>query len=357
MTHPATMRAQVLTEAGAPLRLVEVPVPTPAPGEVLVRVEAAGLNPLDVKIAAGQAAHARVTPPAVLGLDMAGTVVAVGAPGPDGAAPSATFGVGDAVYGLVGGVGGVPGTLAEYVAVDAALLALRPTAWSAVQAAAVPLGFVTAWEGLVDRAAVAEGESVLVHGGAGGVGHLAVQLALARGGRVWATGRERHTDVIRGLGAVPIDAEHATVEEYVREHTAGEGFDVVLDTLGGENLDRSFLAVRRYTGRVVSSLGWGRHDLAPLSFRGATYSGVFTLLPLLTGEGRAAHGRILTAAADLGAQGRLTPVVHAELPAGRRRTGLGDRGGRGAGGEGGRPGGIGPRSLPEAGRVASPQQR
>jgi NADPH:quinone reductase-like Zn-dependent oxidoreductase len=296
------MRAQVLVAPGEPLRLSELPVPAPGPGEVLVRIAAAGLNPLDTKIALGEAAHAQVEAPAVLGLDAAGTVVATG-PGVSG------FDVGDAVFGMIGGVGGVQGSLAEYAAVDADLLAHKPSAWSMAEAAAVPLGFITAWEGLVDRARVGDGDTVLVHGGAGGVGHLAVQLAAARGARVWATGRQGQAEVLRALGAVPIDFERSTVEDYVDEHTGGQGFDVVLDTLGGANLDRSFTAVKRYTGHVVSSLGWGDHSLAPLSFRGATYSGVFTLLPLLTGEGRSAHGRILEAASALGSEGTLRALV------------------------------------------------
>jgi NADPH:quinone reductase-like Zn-dependent oxidoreductase len=297
------MQAQVLAVAGEPLELRELPVPAPGPGEVLVRIAAAGLNPLDTKIALGQAAHARVETPAVLGLDAAGTVAATG-PGVLG------FAVGDEVFGMIGGVGGVQGSLAEYAAVDADLLAHKPAAWSMAEAAAAPLGVITAWEGLVDRAGVGAGDTVLVHGGAGGVGHLAVQIAVARGARVWATARAGQAEVVRGFGGTPIDYELTSVEDYVAEHTEGAGFDVVFDTLGGENLDRSFTAVKRYTGHVVSSLGWGTHALAPLSFRGATYSGVFTLLPLLTGEGRAAHGRILAAAAALGSEGRLRPLVH-----------------------------------------------
>jgi NADPH:quinone reductase len=178
------------------------------------------------------------------------------------------------------------------------------------EAAAAPLSVITAWEGLVDRADVRQGSTVLVHGGAGGVGHVVVQLARARGARVWATASAAHAEVVRGLGAVPIDYRTTSVDDYVAEHTDGEGFDIVYDTVGGENLDRSFLAVKRYTGHVVTSLGWGTHSLAPLSFRGATYSGVFTLLPLLTGRGRAAHGRILAAAAALGERDELRPLVH-----------------------------------------------
>jgi NADPH:quinone reductase-like Zn-dependent oxidoreductase len=299
------MRAQVLSSFGQPLSLSTLARPVAREGEVLVRIAAAGLNPLDDKIAAGAAAHARVTPPAILGLDAAGTVAALG--------PDVTdFAVGDEVFGMIGGVGTVQGSLAEYAAVDASLLARKPQAWSFAEAAAVPLGFITAWEGLVDRARVSSGQTVLVHGGAGGVGHLAVQIAAARGAEVFATGSARQHDTIAALGAKPIDHATTSVEEYVARHTGGAGFDIVLDTVGGENLDRSFAAVRTYHGHVVSSLGWGTHSLAPLSFKGATYSGVFTLLPLLTGQGRAHHGEILRAAADLAERGLLRPIVHGD---------------------------------------------
>jgi NADPH:quinone reductase-like Zn-dependent oxidoreductase len=177
------------------------------------------------------------------------------------------------------------------------------------EAAALPLAVITAWEGLVDRAGVGGRQLVLVHGGAGGVGHVAVQIALARGATVFATGSGKDFGTIRALGAEPIDYRATTPGQYVAEYTGGEGFDVVFDTIGGATLDASFTAVRTYTGHVVSILGWGEHSLAPLSFRGATYSGVFSLLPILTGKGRARHGRILAEAAELIDAGKLTPIV------------------------------------------------
>ncbi|HEX4246442.1 MAG TPA: zinc-binding dehydrogenase, partial [Pseudonocardia sp.] len=184
-------------------------------------------------------------------------------------------------------------------------------ALTAREAAALPLVAITAWEGLVDRAGVHAGQRVLIHGGAGGIGQVAVQIAVARGAEVFATGSARSLGAIRELGATPIDYTTTTVDEYVAEHTGGEGFDVIYDTVGGTTLDDSFSAARRYTGHVVSALGWGSHSLAPLSFRGATYSGVFTLLPMLTGLGREHHGEILrevTALADAGAlRPRLDP--------------------------------------------------
>src|SRR5262249_3951977 len=110
---------------------------------------------------------------------------------------------------------------------------------------------------------------------------------------------------ISQLGAHPIDRTEP-VDRYVATHTAGAGFDIVYDTAGGSALDASFQAIRRF-GHVVSALGWGTHTLAPLSFRGGTYSGVFTLLPLLTGEGKAHHGDILREATTLVDIGLLMP--------------------------------------------------
>jgi NADPH:quinone reductase len=294
------MRAAVLTEFGAPLELTELEFPTPGPGEVLVRVLASAVNPLDTKIRRGLAPHAKMEPPAVLGIDMAGVVEAVGE-GVDGFRP------GDEVFGMTGGVGGIQGSLAEFAAVDGRLLAPKPRSLSMAQSAAVPLAFVTAWEALVDRADVRDGQRVLVHGGAGGVGYVAIQLALSRGAEVYATGGPASQEVIAQAGAVAIDYTSVSPTEYVNTHTEGAGFDVVFDNVGGTTLDESFGAVKRYTGHVVSALGWGTHSLAPLSFRGATYSGVFTLLPLLTGEHREHHGMAVRAAATLADAGRLSP--------------------------------------------------
>jgi NADPH2:quinone reductase len=304
MNTNATMSALRLEAAGQPLALVTVDRPVAGPGEVLVRIAAAGLNPLDGKIRAGQGGHARQPAPAILGIDMAGHVEAVG-PGVEGFKP------GDAVYGMTGGVAGVQGSLAQYAAVDARLLAHAPSAMPLVEAAAMPLVFITAWEGLVDRAGVQAGQSVLVIAGAGGVGSMAVQLAVARGAHVFATGSQAQKDVITGLGATWIDRD-APMTDVVDTHTAGEGFDVVYDTLGGATLDAAFIAARRYGGHVVSSLGWGTHALAPLSFRAATYSGVFTLMPLLTGKGRQHHGEIMAEATKLADAGKLRPVLSAQ---------------------------------------------
>ena len=301
MSKSAAMKAAVLENYGAPFRLTDVPRPAPRPGQVLVRIMASGINPLDLKIRSGTADHARHPLPAILGIDLAGVVDAVG---PDVTA----FRVGDEVYGMTGGVGGIQGSLAEYAAVDAALLALKPSHFSMREAASLPLVFITAWEGLVDRAHLSAGSTVLVQGGAGGVGSMAIQIARAFDAKVFATAAAGRAGMIEQLGATPIDYAQMQVEHYIDRYTSGRGFDVVYDTAGGTSLDASFKAVARF-GHVVSSLGWGTHALAPLSFRAGTYSGVFTLLPLLTGEGKAHHGEILREATRLAEAGMIKPLV------------------------------------------------
>jgi NADPH:quinone reductase-like Zn-dependent oxidoreductase len=301
--NQATMRAVIATKSEASLQLQNSPIPTLNAGQVLVKVCASGVNPLDTKISAGQGGHARQPLPAVLGMDLAGVIDGVG----EGVI---SFKIGDEVYGMAGGIGGQQGSLAEYIAVDADLLAQKPSNWSMREAAALPLVFITAWEGLVDRANVREGLKVLVQGGAGGVGHVAIQIAKARGAEVFATGSATRSALIEGFGAKAIDyLEQMTPNELLDHYTNGEGFDIVFDTVGGAVLDKSFEAVKVYTGHVISCLGWGEHRLAPLSFRGATYSGVFTLLPLLTGKGRKHHGDILAEATLMAEAGKLRVLL------------------------------------------------
>ena len=321
----STMHALVLEAADGPFVSRQIARPVAGPGQVLVQIAASGVNPLDTKIRAGKAAHAKHPFPAVLGMDLAGVVRAVGA-------GVERFRFGDEVYGLTGGVAGLQGSLAEFAAVDADLLAHKPANLSMREAAALPLITITAWEGLVDRARTQAGQKVLVHGGAGGVGHVAVQLAVALGAETYATVSPAQAETVRRYGATPIDHTSTTVADYVAEHTGGLGFDVIYDTVGGPVLDAAFQAVRPYVGHVVSCLGWGTHALAPLSFRAATYSGVFTLLPMLTGQGRAHHGQILEEAAKLVEAGKLEPLMdprrftlatalaaHEEVAAGRAR--------------------------------------
>ncbi|HEY9622720.1 MAG TPA: zinc-dependent alcohol dehydrogenase family protein [Crinalium sp.] len=301
MKLSSTMQALIVDAQTATFQTVEIPRPEPAVNQVLVRIKASGVNPLDSKIRTGKAPHAQQVLPAVLGIDLAGVVVAVGA-------NVTTFSVGDEVYGMTGGVGGLQGSLAEFAAVDADLLAKKPANLTLREAAALPLVFLTAWEGLVDRANVHEGQKVLILGGSGGVGHVAVQIARARGAKVFATAAAAKHDMVRQLGAVPIDYRTTAIAQIVETFTDGQGFDVVYDSVGGSTLDDAFQAVCNY-GHVVSNYGWGSHSLLPLSRKAATYSGVFVLLPLLTGEGHAHHGEILRQATQLAEANQLRPVV------------------------------------------------
>lgn len=302
MKSSSTMRALMVDDyQTATFRTTEIPRPEPTTNQALVRIKASGINPLDSKIRTGKAPHAKPVLPAVLGTDLAGIVEAVGQ-------NVTAFQVGDEVYGMTGGVGGLQGSLAEFAAVDADLLAKKPTNLTLREAAALPLVFLTAWEGLVDRANVCEGQKALILGGSGGVGHVAVQIARARGAKVFATASPAKHDMVRQLGAVPIDYHSTSIAQIVQTFTDDQGFDVVYDSVGGSTLDDGFQAVRDY-GHVVSSYGWGNHSLLPLSRKAATYSGVFVLLPLLTGEGRAHHGKILRQATQLAEANQLRPVV------------------------------------------------
>ncbi|ASK32740.1 quinone oxidoreductase [Chryseobacterium sp. T16E-39] len=293
----------VLNEAGGNFIKKTIELPTLGPDQVKVEIYASGVNPLDTKIWSGQAEHAQQPLPAVLGMDLAGKVVEKGN-------NVEQFNIGDEVFGLAGGIGGNQGTMAQFIIVDASLLAKKPTNISMVQAAALPLIFITAWEGLVDRAKVDQSKTVFVQAGAGGVGHMAIQIAKAFGANVYATASEKDQELIRTYGATPIAFAEMESGSYIDSYTNGEGFDIVFDTLGGTFLDAAFKAPKIYTGHVVTSLGWGAHSLAPLSFRGASYSGIFTLLPLITGKGKANHGKILTEATKLVEAGKLNVRLH-----------------------------------------------
>ncbi|NNA55706.1 zinc-dependent alcohol dehydrogenase family protein [Pseudomonas koreensis] len=302
---PSTIRALILDDyATNTFREAQIERPVPKANEVLVRIVASGVNPIDYKIRTGNAPYAMPELPAILGTDMAGVIEAVGA-------DVSHLAVGDEVFGMVGGVRGLPGSLAEYLAVDADLVALKPKNLSFREAAAVPLVFLTAWEGLVDRAHVQAGQKVLVHGGAGGVGHMAVQIAAALGAEVFATVSPGKRAIVEGYGATAIDYKNVPVEQYVSQFTDGKGFDVVYDTVGGKSLDDSFAAIRLY-GHVTSCAAFGTHNLATGSLRSATLSGIFVLLPMLTGVGRKHHAQILGYATRLIEEGKVKPLLHAE---------------------------------------------
>jgi NADPH:quinone reductase len=242
------MRAVEMTAVGGPevLQVREVPEPElTSDRDIKVRLAAAGINPADYKIRANGLIAGSL--PAVLGWDGAGVVQETGS-------GVTRFRPGDEVYFCDGGFGTVPGTYQEVRVFDERLAARKPARLSFVEAAAAPLVTIIAWEALLERARVAKDQHVLVQAGAGGVGHVAVQIARLAGARVAATvSPGPKADLAAALGAeLCIDYRHADVAAELRAWTGADGADVVHDTIGGKTFTESFFLVRPY-GDLVSN--------------------------------------------------------------------------------------------------------
>lgn len=299
------MKAMLLEKYGDELQFVqrEVERPVPAPGEVLIKVAGTSLNPIDNKIATlgDQLGFAPVLP-AILGMDVSGEVVELGS-------GMSRFYPGDKVFGCAGGLDFIPGALAEYMVVDESLIAHAPKKMDLVDAATLPLVSITAWLGLFIKAGMREGQSLLVHGGAGGVGHMAVQLGVHAGAEVFATvSSDTKGAVVESMGGVPIDYRAVDVDTYVSAATEDEGFEIVFDTVGGAVLDQSFQAAAR-GGQVISTVTRSTHDLSPMHAKSLSLHVVFMLLPLITGENRGLYGRILTEVAGLVDEDKLAVLL------------------------------------------------
>jgi len=302
------MKAMVIHRFGGPgvFSPAEMSKPALKAGQVLVEVHASSVNPIDYKLRKGLFPAIAPPFPAVLHGDVAGVVVKA-------AKGVQQFVPGDEVYGCAGGVAGHGGALADYMACPAALLAKKPKTLTFAEAAALPLAGITAWEAMIDRAQVRPGQRVLVHGGTGGVGHLALQIAKWAGSRVYATASSADKlRLAKSLGADgTIDYKTEPVEEYVARHTRGKGFDVVFDTVGGQNLMTSFEAAG-LGGTVAAIAARGKADLTPLHMKALTLHAVFMLIPLLKGIGRDHHGKILSQLALLVDEGHVRPLLDEE---------------------------------------------
>lgn len=260
MSAMSVMRVITQQTLGGPevLTVVDAPEPRPLPTEVLVRVRAIGLNPLEARLRAGEFPLLG-PPPFVLGWDISGVVEQ--APGTWRLRP------GDEVFGMPLFPRAASG-YAEVVAAPALHLARKPASLSHVEAAALPVVGLTAWQGLVDLAGVREGDRVLVHGGGGGVGHVAVQIAKALGAYVIATASGRKREFVEGFGADEVI--DYTAVDFAR---AVRDIDVVLDTIGGETAGRS-LQVLRPGGHLVTAVAEddpaliARYEAAGMRFSG-----------------------------------------------------------------------------------------
>ena len=237
---PATMKAIRYASHGpaSVLKLEEVPMPAPGAGQVLIKVEAAGVNPIDWKLRKGRPGATFQGEPRIPGFDVAGKVAAVG----DGVAG---YRVGDPVFALLDHLGGY----AEYATESVARVAHTPKNLDAVHAAAIPTAGETAWRALFDEGDLQRGQTVLIHGAAGGVGHFAVQFAKRAGARVIGTASPENHAFLKSIGADEvIDYKSQKFEELVKD------VDLVMDTVGGETLKRSYAVVRK-GGTVVTIAG------------------------------------------------------------------------------------------------------
>jgi NADPH2:quinone reductase len=292
---------------------VDLPEPEPGAGEIKVRLRAAGVNPVDTKLRSRGVFFENALP-AILGCDGAGTVEQVGA-------GVTTLKAGDAVWFCHGGLGGEPGNYAEASIVPAGVAREKPTSLSFEQAAAAPLVLITAWEALFDRAGLQRGQTVLIHGGAGGVGHVAIQLARHAGARVCATvGSEANARFAESLGADRVvNYREQPFVEAVLDWTDGRGVDVALDIMAGQVFVDTFRAMAHYGNLVTlldpgSTVNWkeARNRNLRVGFE-------LMLTPMLADlpEARAHQGWILDRCAALCDADELNIEVNGVLPLGQ----------------------------------------
>ncbi|MBC2775321.1 NAD(P)H-quinone oxidoreductase [Rhizobium sp. AQ_MP] len=308
MSLPASMRHVDLTTHGGPevMRLVEGPLPSPRPGEVLVKVEAAGVNRPDVAQRQGSYPPPKDASP-ILGLEIAGEIVGLGTGVTD-------FQIGDRICALANG-----GGYAEYCAVPASQALPFPKGYDAVQAAALPETFFTVWANLFQMAGLTEGETVLIHGGSSGIGTTAIQLARAFGATVFTTaGSAEKCAACMDLGAVrAINYKAEDFVEIVKEETQGRGVDVVLDMIGAAYFDRNLqvlakdgcLSIIAFLGGAVAE----KADLRPIMVKRLTVTGS-TMRPRTAEEKRAIRDDLATEVWPRLERGELAPVIHAVMP-------------------------------------------
>jgi len=299
------MRAEVIHEFGPPsvFKREDIPKPKIQSNHVLIHVKATSVNQIDCKIRAGLIPSIAPNLPAVLHGDVAGVISEV--------APDVlNFKVGDEVYACAGGVKGIGGALGEYMLADSGCIALKPMSLSFAQAAALPLVTITAWTALFLKAQIKPGCHLLIHGGVGGVGHIAVQLARWAGANVTATvGSDEDFAFARKFGAQNvINFRTEKVVDYVQRITNGQGFDVIFDTVGGKNLDLSFQAAA-LNGIVATTAARSTNDLSPMHQKGLSLHVIFMLIPLLTHQDLKHQGEILKNAAQLADEGKLIPLI------------------------------------------------
>ena len=301
------MRAILMTEPGAPdvLTAAEVDKPVASDNEVLVQIMAAGVNPIDTKLR-GNGLYFADGLPAILGCDGAGIVEGVGA-------EVTRFEPGDAVYFCYGGLGQQAGNYAEYIAVPESFVAMKPDCIDFIDAAAAPLVLITAWEALFDRARIQSGQKVFIHAGAGGVGHVAIQLAKLAGCEVaTSVSSDEKAGLAKTLGAdLIINYKQQDVAEALLAWTDHIGVDVAFDTVGGEAFNQLVGATKVY-GDIVTILQVPANaDWKTIRLRNIRVSHELMLTPMVMGLDEAAehHGDILEQCAQFFDEQKLSIFV------------------------------------------------
>ncbi|MEQ1485475.1 zinc-dependent alcohol dehydrogenase family protein [Methyloglobulus sp.] len=306
------MKAIVMTATGNPDVLDYQDIPEPqitTPTQIKVKIVAAGVNPVDTKIRRNGVFYDQPLP-TVLGCDGAGTIVETGK-------AASRFKLGDKVWFCHGGLGREQGNYAEYNVLDERWVSLMPNSLSFAEAAALPLVLITAWGGLYDRGSLQKSQTVLIHAGAGGVGHIAIQLAKLKGARVITTvSSEEKADFVRALGAdeVVLYTQNDVVSS-VLNLTEGQGADLVFDTIGSAVFKES-INVTKHFGRIITLLGLSDSDLSEARMRNLLIGFELMLTPMLRDldEARDKHVQILRQCALWIDESLLKPHVSHQFP-------------------------------------------
>jgi NADPH2:quinone reductase len=308
------MKAVLMTEPGTPevLQLREVSKPQiKTDTEILVKLKAAGVNPIDTKLRSRGSFYPEKMP-AILGCDGAGVIEAVGA-------GVTRFKVGDGVYFCDGGLGDDTGNYAEYTVVEEQFVSLKPESISFAEAAAAPLVLITAWESLYDRGKLQPGQRVLIHAGAGGVGHIAVQLAKLQGAEVATTvSSPESAAFVKQLGVdLAINYKETDFVQQILEWTDGEGVDLAFDTVGKDTFYKTIPAVKLY-GDLVTILEPDTRigNLKQARLRNLRIGLELMLTPMLQRlvEEQKDQAKILQQSARLISQGKLKIHLHQTFP-------------------------------------------
>ncbi|MGF1644519.1 MAG: zinc-dependent alcohol dehydrogenase family protein [Thiotrichales bacterium] len=307
------MKAVLMTDVGGPEVLQPDTIAAPeieSPTAIKVRLAGAGVNPVDTKLR-GRGLFYTYPLPVVLGCDGAGEVIEIGA-------EVTRFKPGDSIWFCHGGLGAEQGNYAEFNVLDARWAAPRPSSIDAVTAAGGPLVLITAWNALFDKGGLQPGQSVLIHAGAGGVGHVAIQLAKNAGARVCTTvGSLEKEAFVRALGADHVvHYPREDVAQAVLDWTNGDGVDLALDTVGPEAFRQSIPAVRHF-GRLITLLDPGLNvDWKEARIRNLMIGFELMLTPMLRklDRARARHVEILESCAQLIDAGKLRIEVSHRLP-------------------------------------------